>query len=66
MARHAGHAAAARAIASSVSSDEGCVTVVTGSSVAGLSTVNTDMRGLLPDYRRSKPRRSSQSVTAAS
>ena len=64
-ARQAGQAAAARAMASSACSADAMGTVVTGSSVAGLSTVNVDMRGL-PVNSRSKPRRSSQSVTAAS
>src|SRR5690348_12864930 len=41
-ARHDASAAEARAMASSVSSAETWVTVVTGSSVAGLSTVKTD------------------------
>ena len=63
-------AAEARAMASSASAAEAWVSVVTGSSVAGLSTVNVDMRHYPRSqrhfHRRSKPRRSSQSVTAAS
>src|SRR5580698_9052548 len=46
--RQATWAAAAAAIASSACSAEAWVTVVTGSSVAGLSTVKTDMGGLPP------------------
>ena len=43
-ARQLGSAAEARAMASSASAAEAWVSVVTGSSVAGLSTVNVDIR----------------------
>ena len=69
-------AAAARAIAASVSSADAEVTAATRSSVAGFSTVNVDIAAVPLAIRRqrrsgaghsrSKPRRSSQSVTAAS
>ena len=46
--RQAAWAAAARTIASSTCCTETWVTVVTGSSVAGLRTVKTAMRGATP------------------
>ena len=78
-ARQAACAAAARAMASSACSAEHDGTAATVSSVAGFTTVNVDMPApasslawpspgpwFRPGYIRSKPRCSSQSVTAAS
>ena len=79
-ARQAACAAAARAMASSACSAEYDGTAATVSSVAGFTTVNVDMPApasslawsvpwpVVParPYIRSKPRCSSQSVTAAS
>ena len=59
-------------MASSACSAELDGTAATVSSVAGFTTVNADMpvplssRAVPPGYSRSKPRCSSQSVTAAS
>ena len=63
--RQAGKAAWARSMAASVSARSARGTSVTGVAVAGLTTVKV-LLDTIPPYSRSKPRRSSQSVTAAS